>query len=456
MSRKYFKQVLISLLFLLNFSSLWAQAIDFSGEARLMGAYSNKEELPFWMYSNQRGRIAETSNVSAGLNAYGIYNFEGNKTFEFGGGLAFSDGLEKELFIDEAYLAYSNSWLEVVTGIKHKAEMYNGLSASNRNILWSLNARALPGVQLGTNGTVFFKGRELGWGFEATLEEYWLGEDRYVKDAFLHHKSLHLVFKSWNGWKLKAGIQHFAQWGGTSPRFGKQPAGIEDYLRIFAGRAGGDNSLESDKANVLGNHLGSWELYVTREFKDFKARFIFNNLFEDGSGSRGANFPDGRYGVFIDFSEKDRIINSFIYEFYYTRDQSQTGPHLYDNYFNNGVYPSGWTYKSRILGVPFFTYDRDSDMVVNNKFSAHHFGVSGQFSTYFNTYPYKLMLSYAHNEGTFQKPLHEDGTNEDVFYFYSEVRLINRPFQLNIELGTEFNSYKEPVFGAGLHLSKSL
>ena len=44
------------------------------------------------------------------------------------------------------------------------------------------------------------------------------------------------------------------------------------------------------------------------------------------------------------------------------------GPHLYDNYFNNGVYPFGWTYKGRVIGLPFFTYDSDENYIMNNKF----------------------------------------------------------------------------------------
>ena len=143
-----------------------------------------------------------------------------------------------------------------------------------------------------------------------------------------------------------------------------------------------------------------------------------------------------------------------MYELHYTREQSQTGPHLYDNYFNNGVYPFGWTYKGRVVGVPFFTYDSELNYIVNNKFIAHHIGIAGQFSSYVQSFPYKILLTYSHNEGTFKKPLNIEGLNEDVLNFYSKWRFLNIPLQADLSFGFDFNSIKKPVFGAGISLSK--
>ncbi len=426
---------------------------DFSGNINLDGLLSTKEDLPFWFYSNQRGRISETTSVSGLLQGKVTYELSDNSNIEFGGGIYYEDAFNDEIFIDELYAALDYKWLEIIAGSKQKAEVYNGLSASGESILWSLNARPVPGLQIKTAEPVYFSpGGNLA--FEGSWNEYYLGDNQGAEKVRLHHKELSLIYRFGAGWTAKAGLQHFVQWGGRSEFFGEQPAGLTDYLRIISGRKGGENSSQTDQDNALGGHLGSWELYITKETRGFTYQFIYNNLFEDGSGSRLANTPDGRYGFFVENRDQNQLINSFIYEFYYTREQSQTGPHLYDNYFDGGVYAFGWTYKGRIIGVPFFSYDSELNEVVNNKFLAHHVGFAGQFSTSIETFPYKVLLSYAHNEGTYFSKLNPEGVDEDVLNFYSKFRILNLPVQADVILGMELNSVEEPKFAAGISLSK--
>jgi len=440
-------------IFILLFSGLAYSQVDFSGSVNLEGYSSSKEKLPFWFYSNQRGRLSEETNIDGWINGKLNFNISENANLEFGGGILYQDALQDEVFLDELYADFNYKWLEVIIGRKQKEELYNSLSATNENIIWSMNAQAIPGIQIETNKPIYLDPNRR-FGFEASWNEYYLGDNKGAENVRLHHKEIQIQYNFRKGWRLKAGLQHFVQWGGISEEFGKQPERFSDYLKIITGRGGGENSLETDQANALGNHLGSWELYVSKNYRDYTLSFIFNNLFEDGSGSREANFPDGRYGLFVESKNLDQLINSFIYEFYHTRDQSQTGPHLYDNYFNHGVYPFGWTFKGRVLGAPFFTYDSELNRVVNNKFVAHHIGFSGQFSNYFQSFPYKVILSYAHNEGTFNAPINSSEVNEDVLNFYSKWTVLNVPLRVEIVLGSDFNSYKEPIFGAGISLSK--
>jgi len=427
--------------------------LEFSGEVNLKGMYSTGEELPFWMYNNQRGRISESTNAAGWISGKAIYDLGYTSTLEIGAGILYQDGISDRVFLDESYLQFRNTWLEVIGGRKQKPELYNGLSATNENIVWSLNARPLPGLQFRTRKPIMLF-PDAGLGFEASLSEYLLEQDRHVSYARVHHKSLHLVYQPNEDWLIRAGIQHFAQWGGNSETRGPQPEGIKDYLRIFTGRGGGEEALQGDQENALGNHLGSWELYVERDFRDYKLGFIYNNIFEDGSGSRFANFPDGRYGIYFDNKEKDRLVNAVIYEFFYTRNQSDNVNRWgADNYMGHAMtYNSGWTYEGRILGAPFFTYDEQAGMIVNNKFTVHHLGLSGQVSNYWNSYPYTILLTYAHNEGTFRRNL--PFGNEDALHIFGDLRLINRPFNLEIQLSSTFNSKKEPIFSAGINIHK--
>ncbi len=305
---------LFLLLAILTTSNLIYAQAEFSGSVNLDGYYSSKEELPFWFYSNQRGRVSEETNIDGWINGKLNYKISEETSLEIGGGLLYQDALKDEIFIDELYADFKYKWLQIIAGRKQEAELYNGLSASNENILWSINSRPLYGFQLQTNRPIYFSSKKR-IGLIFAWEDYYQNDHEF-SNRFTHHKKFQLILNLSESFTVQGGIQHFAQWGGTSERFGEQPESINDYLRIVRGSAGDENAVMGDQENALGNHLGSWELYLTKRFKHSELKFIYNSIFEDGSGSRLANFPDGRYGFFWQTSEKNRLLNSVIYEYY--------------------------------------------------------------------------------------------------------------------------------------------
>ena len=141
--------------------------IDFLAEVSLQSQAATDGVLPFWMYHNQRGRLSENTNFPSWISGRGIYQLTENASLEAGTGLLYQEEVDK-LQLDELYLGFRNTWMEAVVGRKQKEELYNGLSSSNENILWSLNARPLPGIQLSTIRPIFFWPKA-GLGFEASL-----------------------------------------------------------------------------------------------------------------------------------------------------------------------------------------------------------------------------------------------------------------------------------------------
>ena len=445
------KKYLFFLLFAVSSFYSYAQ-VEFSGSIHLNGYYSNNDELPFWMYSNERGRISEETNFSGWINGQMNYAISDKSTLEIGAGILYQDDYLNDDYIDELYADFKYSWFQVIAGRKQEPEMYNGLSATNENFAWSLNARPLPGLQIQTSSPIYFNENKK-FGLEFSWEEYLMGNDRFVKGARLHTKSIYLVSNFNNDWQLKAGIRHFAQWGGDSTSLGAQADGFEDYLRVITGRKGSDAANMSDQINVAGSQLGTYELYLTKGFYDFKLKFLYNHFFEDGTGSRYANFPDGRYGIFFNKIEQNKLIEAAIYEFYYTRNQSKnsSAPHKNDYYFWNGIYRSGWTYQQRIIGLPFFDYDQDASLIVGNKFMAHHIGLSGVLNSETVNLPYKLFATYIQKDGTLSKS-YTPKRNE--IYLNYEIGLLQNPFNLRVRLGAEYSNIAQPIYGAGLSLSK--
>src|SRR5680860_55048 len=117
--------------------------LEFSGEVNLQGMYSTGENLPFWMYMNQRGRISENTNAAGWITGRAVYDLGYTSTLEVGVGILYQDGISDRVFLDESYVQFRNTWLEVIAGRKQQPEKYNGLSAANENIVWSLNAQPL-------------------------------------------------------------------------------------------------------------------------------------------------------------------------------------------------------------------------------------------------------------------------------------------------------------------------
>ena len=57
---------------------------------------------------------------------------------------------------------------------------------------------------------------------------------------------------------------------------------------------------------------------------DHELQFMYNHLFEDGSGRRFNNIPDGRYGVFFRNKDETKLFNALLYEIYYTKIKLQS------------------------------------------------------------------------------------------------------------------------------------
>ncbi len=440
-------------LLLLFISAVQSQEIDYFLSATGQGIVYTGEESPFWIHSNQRGRIDEMTNISSWVNGRGTYEFRNGGILKGGLGLLYHDGYSNKLQLDEYFVSYENSWFETYAGRKQKEEVFSGLSATNESVLWSLNSRPIPGITLQMKRPLMFW--NTGIGFKASWEEFFSDEtDRYIQNIRIHHKSFHLVFDKIRNFEIIGGVHHYAQWAGKSPEYGELPAGFDNYLKVITGGSltGGTGFIGEQEINGLGNHLGGYELQINTSYSHFDISLVYNTIFEDFSGIKLRNTPDGRYGIFIEDREPEKLVQALMYEYYFTRHQSKTYPTTdgKDNYFNNHLYQSGWTYKQRIIGLPFIMLDEERFRVAHNNIVAHHIGISGSAFYY---YPYKFLASYRANYGA------KGGTSrpiERIISTYLDVNVWQEFVNVNLQIGADLHSEKSSNVGFGLRVSKNI
>lgn len=442
---KKMKNILLFCLFL-PFISVYSQNRIVDYTVAVSGFAATENRLPFWMISNRYGLLPDGDG---GLLEAGIFSeFSKTRKIDFAYGISgagFLSDYDNKILLDQCYI--SGKWrnIRLDLGMIRKDTEYNGLSSTNGDIVWSNNSRALPGYNLRTDYiAVPWTDRLLS--FKFNWSDYLITDDRYVEDTRLHNKSLFLKITPSSRWEIIVGLEHWAQWGGKSPLYGKQPSSFKDYLRIVCGKEGGDDATKSDAINALGNHLGREHLRINFRTDRYLLSFYHDIPFEDGSGTDFRSFPDGIYAFYYGASDPHRWVSDVIYEFHYTKYQSgryhnppgQPDKILggNDNYFNNGEYRSGWTYYGRTVGSPLMTpvapnVNGITLGIYNNRIIGHHLGFRGHV---FKRIPYKIMLTYTLNYGTYGSPLPDSPVRQ--FSFALETGIPDsRKLPFHIEAG---------------------
>lgn len=439
-------------------------------DAKVTGGYGKDGVLPFWLYTNTFGQINYDTYLLGNIGVATPFVKTNTRaldyTFGFEGTAALGD-LKNRIFIDQLYgaLRWQNIVLEIGSQ-KHK-ELYNGLSAGNGELLYSSNARPIPGIVISSNDYIKLPkavGRYLAFKFR--YGEYLTFDDRYVNNTRIHNFMVAGRLNITPEFSLEAGFEHYAQWAGDG-----QPKGFKNYLKIVTVKEGGEDASVSDQINRLGNHLGQHLGKAKYENDVFEASLFYAHQFEDGSGRKFKNLPDGLYGMYFTRKKHSKWFKSALYEIHYTKSQSgahhndQQNPDIVlggeDNYFNHGGYRSGWTYYGNVIGSPFFSPNKANaddltDGVYNNRFVAHHFGVSGALPL---DIEYRIRFSYSQNYGTYSSPFtNKDGKriSKPQFSFGAEFIApnFNLPFNTALNIGFDKGDLLKNNFGFMLKIFK--
>ena len=441
--------------------------------ASLSTSVSSGNDLPFWMVSNING-IFTLNNpdyllLQAGLKR-GLERDSLKKWgYTYGGNMFYSWAGITDFHPNEYYIGLRFRSLILKIGAEADPVIYGGLSSTNGNMLRSGNARPVPGLSLTTNGFIPFPFAKKKFLYRFQFEEGILKDKQAVVNAHLHHKNFYLKGVVSPSLSLSVGLEHYVFWGGYSPIFGQQP-GWTEYFRYILGLKGGKGAALSDQANVAGNQLGSYNLMIKKEWTTTSADFYWNHPFEDRSGGELDNIRDGLWGIHLKKKKRETLITDVVYEYMYTLNQS--GPvHLQpaptpqdperrtgrgdDNYFNHGLYTSGYTHYQRMMGTPLFVPETDDDSISkgfqSTRMWMHHLGLSGFLS---RRVSWKSLMTWSRNFGSYEN-VYLNPLNE--FSFLTEISYMADKLPLEVkaglagDYGDRFEHRYGVYFGIGIH-----
>jgi len=395
--------------------------------------------IPFWLLSNQLGKYsAENTSSQAGITLNGSTKVKPTINIEYGIEpiIGSSDYFYDEFRLFQYYINLNSSFIDLRIG-KQKDKVLNSDLIKSGNFLNSINSEPIPKVQIKTSDYIALPYLNDNVEIKAMIAHGWLESQRYVESPYLHEKYGYIKVKNILPFDFYVGLQHAAIWGGADPVYGKLPKSWTVFKDVFFANAGNDETspILGEQSNKTGSHLGMYDLGLNYIKKKYSFSIYRQILFEDASGKHIQFFSDGLWGLEIKLKEQNTLLNGFVFEFIKTNYQS--GPihdvetdrkddRLFgnDNYFNNFLYQSGWSYYGFTIGNPFITSPifnfrnslttKDGKTIVshfpNNRVLAWHIGLMGAFSQNIN---YRWLISYSLNYGYYYST-EEDYQEEEV------------------------------------------
>ncbi len=387
-------------------------------EVGLSSTAGGGKKIPFWIVSNRQGKYFPGKNsvaIELGIYAQG----DSSRVFNYDYGLELYSrySSSSEFWLHQAYAGVIFSDLvQFRAGLWEETVGSKEPTLSSGSVIWSGNARPMPRIQIGTPGYVDVPFSEGYLEIKGLMDHGWFENNRFASGVMLHHKNAYLRLGGRLPVNIYYGFNHYAQWGGSSPRQEEPyPSDIKSFMRVFFNIDGDPDRSGTPEGwviNRFGNHLGSRNYGIDLNLKYLSAGIYLQDIFEDNSGISRKNFPDGLWGLWIRFTNEKKPVQAFVYEFFHSTNQS--GPYHdidgdtlggNDNYFNHGHYQSGWTYHKYTIGTPLITSpvleNTSSFKISNNRVIAHHIGFEGFISS---TSHYRSFLTFSRNFGTYSKP----------------------------------------------------
>lgn len=451
-------RLLVSLLCILFALAISAQTDSIHYDVSMSNRAASGISSPFWFQNNQFGIVPFEPNSSTLLAK--IYKSKSAKRNLFDYNFVASGNVnigkkESSIKLHELYLNTRLWVFNASVGMREETLGNQDETLSSGGLLFSHNARPMPKIFIGMedftpllfkNGFVEIKGG---------IYQGWFTDQVYTKDLLLHHKYGYLRFGgNKSPIRIQYGVDHVAQWGGSTPAYGEQPSGFKDFMNVFFARSGSSTAVIYDQINVGGNHIISQSTKAEINLKNFEITAYWQNLTEDKPIRfiwNTPNISDGLWGISIQ-NKKMPFIKKIVYEYLNTTDQS--GPYhdidgvVYggaDSYFHNYLYQNGWAHYGRTIGTAFITspvYNKNNEIqILNNRVQVHYVGIEGEFKQY----TFKALSSFTKNYGNYsnypnEKMLSSTNMLFEVSKHFEKLFQLDAGIAVGIDMGEAYGN----------------
>ena len=470
------------LFFLLFTFSAYSQDL-FNYQLDLFGTASTGNQTPFWITSNTYGTVPVLSNTGyvRGDVAWN-HSFLNKIKLEAEADVLAAGKHSSSVWIQQLYAALSYRNIYLFIGSK---EQYNSMLDKNLSMgdmVYSTNARPIPEINFAfpnytnipfTKRYLQFKG---DFAIGKSMDNNYIlrtanpGEN-YTTNLLWHHKSLYLKWedpeKHFPFWAI-IGLEHAAQWAGTNTLQGDNPASLKNFIRVVLAESGDSYAIKGDQINVLGNHLGTYNVKIAYKDKKFQVALYKQHYFDDKSGIEMANWRDGIWGGELNFFNQP-FLQKVVVEYLQTTNQSgpvhflfydrSLYPHIRgggdDDYYNNFYYITGWSYFGRGIGNALLTspeYNEDRALEFeNNRVKALHLGMEGRISSEFS---YRTLFTGMYGWGRSYLPFtkREDSFSSLIECTYQPEKL--QGWQIGVQASFDKGDLYGDNFGCSLKVTK--
>lgn len=450
------------MLFLILFFTLQAQAQKkemekMKYEIKTETVLSKGEYAPFWLVNNRHG-LSSFENHSSNLSTALYRDFDDVKgfTWAYGVELAGTRNHSSPFYVQQLYADIKYNCWELGIGSKERASEGKHPTLSGGGLSFSPNARPMPQVRFGINRYttipwlfnewVHIKGHfSYGMQTDGNFQKRHMNKapigSRYVDEVFFHEKTAFLKIgkPEKTPFSIEMGVEMYTQFGGTV--WEKQtegdmiryelPHSYKEFFKAFIPLAGGSESTDMDQTNINGNVLGSLHLALNYQTANWSIRAYYEHYYEDHSGLFGLDYHynregekswvtylpwrDGLFGLELTVP-KNRIIDTFVYEFITSRDQSgpilrnpsgdMTGQAGGKDWYYTHTYYQSWQHWGMSMCNPHFLsplYNKEANMTMPySRIRSHHIGFNGTPSTQLE---YRVMASWTKHWGSYEDPL---------------------------------------------------
>ncbi len=377
-------RIVLILALLLSFGAAKAQpGRPVTYTAEFGGLYSLNNRAPFWIRSNQFGIVPDSGNTLFFRHTLYTREDTSEKNFKLSAGLEMVTlvGQQTRFLLPEAFVSARMGKFQLLAGRKKQVHGLTDTTLSSGSVTWSGNALPLPGIQISLPDYVNFMNGFLG--VKGHFTHAWFGNQTYVKNYYLHQKSLYARLGRQEGRvRLYGGVIHQVQWGGApkydipddrwltiNERFASGWNVYRDVVFPFNNPPRDSAKVASfDFENRYGNHLGQIDIGGELDMENFRWLFYKQLPFETGQTfSSLGNLDDGVYGISLSSRKREGWFRRMVVEFVHTTNQGMyrsgllrllgyNGRHYGRNqnfYFSHSQYVDGWSYEGKTLGSPF-------------------------------------------------------------------------------------------------------